>query len=50
MVVHELKEPCYVARIPDFNWLLQNVHEGVVDPQLLFIINDAWFCFSDDNT
>jgi hypothetical protein len=36
-VVHELKQQDYAARIRFFNWLLQNVHDGIVDPQLLFM-------------
>jgi hypothetical protein len=50
MVVHELEKPCSAPRIPFVNWLLQNVHEGVLDPRLLFIYNEAWFYFSDGNT
>jgi hypothetical protein len=35
-----LKEPDYAARIQFCSWLLQNVHNEVMDPQLLFIIHD----------
>ncbi|PNF37420.1 hypothetical protein B7P43_G16027 [Cryptotermes secundus] len=42
-VVHELKEPDHAARIRFCNWLLQNVHDGIVDPQLLFMTDEAWF-------
>jgi hypothetical protein len=41
--VHELKQPDYAARIRFCNWLLQNVHDGIVDPQLLFMTHEAWF-------
>jgi hypothetical protein len=30
----------YAARIHFCNWLLQNVHDGIVDPQLLFMTDD----------
>jgi hypothetical protein len=42
-VVHELKQPDFAARIHICNWLLQNVHDGILDPQLLFMTNEAWF-------
>ena len=42
-VVHELKQPDHAARIRFCNWLLQNVHDGIVDPQLLFMTDEAWF-------
>jgi hypothetical protein len=42
-VVHELKQPDYAARIRFRNWLLQNVHDGIADPQLLFLSDEAWF-------
>jgi hypothetical protein len=42
-VVHELKQPDFAARIRFCNWLLQNVHDGIVDPQLLFMTDEAWF-------
>jgi hypothetical protein len=45
-VVHELKQPDYAARINFFNLLLTNVHDGVVDPQLLFITDEAWVYLS----
>jgi hypothetical protein len=35
--MHELKQPVYAARIRFYDWLLQNVHDGIVDPQLLFM-------------
>jgi hypothetical protein len=38
--VHELKQPDYTASIRFCNWLLQNAHNGIVDPQLLFMIDD----------
>jgi hypothetical protein len=33
--VQEVKQTDYEARIRFCNWLLQNVHDGIVDPQLL---------------
>jgi hypothetical protein len=45
-----LKNHVTLQEFPFFNWLLQNVHEGVVDPELVFIINDTCFYFSDDIT
>jgi hypothetical protein len=41
--VHELKQPDFAARICFFNWLLQNVHDRIVDPQLLFMTYEVWF-------
>jgi hypothetical protein len=41
--VHELKQPDYAARIRFCNWLLQNVHDGIVGPQLQFMTDQAWF-------
>jgi hypothetical protein len=42
-VVHELKQPAFSVIIRFCNWLLQNVHHGIVDPQLLFMTDEAWF-------
>ncbi|PNF32668.1 hypothetical protein B7P43_G13122 [Cryptotermes secundus] len=42
-VVHELKQPDYAAKIRFCKWLLQNVHVGIVDAQLLFMTDDVWF-------
>jgi hypothetical protein len=44
--MHELKQPDFAARIGFCNWLLQNVHDGIVDPQLLFMTDEAWFYVS----
>jgi hypothetical protein len=41
--VHKLKQPDFAARIGFCNWLLQNVDDGIVDPQLLFMTYEAWF-------
>jgi hypothetical protein len=38
--VYELKQPDYAARIRFCNRLLQNVHDGIVDPQFLFMTED----------
>jgi hypothetical protein len=40
--VHELKQPNFAAKIRFQNWLLQNVHDGIMDPQLLFMTDEAW--------
>jgi hypothetical protein len=37
MVVQQLKQLDYAAKICFYNWLLKNVHEGFTDPQLLFV-------------
>jgi hypothetical protein len=39
-------QPDYAARIHLCNWLLPNVHDGVVDPELLFITDEMWFNIS----
>jgi hypothetical protein len=41
--VHEPKKPDYAAKIRFCNWLLQNVHDGIVDPHFLFMTDEAWF-------
>ncbi|PNF22727.1 hypothetical protein B7P43_G07154 [Cryptotermes secundus] len=38
-VVQELKEPDYAARIV----FATNVHNGIMNPQLLFMTDEAWF-------
>lgn len=45
-VGHELKQQHYTARIHSCNWVLQNVHNRVVDPQMLLIHNEAQFYLS----
>jgi hypothetical protein len=42
-VVYALKEHDPVARIHFYNWFLQSVHDGEVDPQLVFFSDEAWF-------
>lgn len=39
--VLKLREP--VARIHLYNWFLQYVHDGKVDPQFVFFCDAAWF-------
>jgi hypothetical protein len=39
--VHELKQPGYASEIYFCNWLLQNVQDGVMDPQQQFITDEA---------
>jgi hypothetical protein len=41
--VQQLKQPDYAARIRCYNWQLQNVHDGIVAPQLLFMTDEAWY-------
>jgi hypothetical protein len=36
-VMHDLKQPDYAARIHFCNQLLQIAHDGLTDPQMLFI-------------
>jgi hypothetical protein len=43
----KLKQPDYAARNRFCKWLLQNVHDGIVDPQLVFMTDEAWFHVSD---
>lgn len=45
MVVNVFKEHDTVARINFSNWFLLSVHDGEVDPQLLFFPVEAWFSF-----
>jgi hypothetical protein len=45
-VVHELKPVDAPQRIRFCNWTLKNVHDGLVDPQLLFITDEASFHLS----
>jgi hypothetical protein len=40
-VVHALKENNRVTRIGFCNWFLQSVHDGDVDPQLLFFSDES---------
>jgi hypothetical protein len=40
--LNEVKQPEYAAKICFCSWLLQNMHNGLVDPQLLFITDEAW--------
>jgi hypothetical protein len=40
-VLHELKTVDAPQRIRFCNWMLKNMHDGLVDPQLLFITDEA---------
>jgi hypothetical protein len=44
--VHELKPVDAPQRIRFCNWMLKNMHDGLVDPQLLFITDEAYFHLS----
>jgi hypothetical protein len=45
-VVHELKPVDAPQSIRFCKWMLKNVHDGLVDPQLLFITDEAYFHLS----
>jgi hypothetical protein len=45
-VVQEPKQPDYAARIRFCKWLQQHVHDETVNPQLLFMTDEAWFHIS----
>jgi hypothetical protein len=45
-VVHELKPADAPQTIRFCNWMLKNVYDGLVDPQLLFITDEAYFHLS----
>jgi hypothetical protein len=44
--MHELKHIVAPQRIWFCNWMLKNVHGGLVNSQLLFITNEAYFHLS----
>jgi hypothetical protein len=46
--VHDLKQPDYAARILFCNRVLQNVHDGRMDLQLFFKVDEAWLYLCDD--
>jgi transposase len=46
-VLHDLKPADAPQRIWFCNWMQKNVHNGLVDPQLLFITNEAYFHLSN---
>jgi hypothetical protein len=43
MAAPKLGQPDYAARVHFCNWLLQNVHDGIMDPQLLFTPDGTQF-------
>jgi hypothetical protein len=43
MAAPNLGRSDYAERIHFCNWFLQNVHDGVKDPQLLFTSDGTWF-------
>jgi hypothetical protein len=50
-VVHELKPVDVPQRIQFCNWMLKNVHDGLVDPQLLLVNDFHLSCYvNDQNT
>jgi hypothetical protein len=47
-VVHALKEHDPVARINFCISFLRSIHDGKVDPQLVFFPNEAWFSLHEE--
>lgn len=43
MAAPKLGQPDYAERIHFCTWLLQNAHDGIKDPQLLFTSDGTWF-------
>jgi hypothetical protein len=41
--VHRIKHTDFNLRIMFCNWLLRNVHDGIIDPNLFFMSDEAWF-------
>jgi hypothetical protein len=41
--VHRIKQTDFNLRITFCNWLLRNVHDGIIDPDLFFMSDEAWF-------
>jgi hypothetical protein len=46
-VVQNLQPADTVSRFNFHNWILRNIHESTVDPQLLFMVDKAWFHLND---
>jgi hypothetical protein len=44
--VHRIKHTDFNLRITFCSWLLHNVHDGVIDPNLFFMSDEAWFHIS----
>ena len=42
-IVQELRPPDNVSRVNFCNWVLQNIVDGIVDPQLIIFSDEAWF-------
>jgi hypothetical protein len=45
-MVQKLNPADPVVRINLYRWTLQCVHDGIVDPTLLFMSDEAWFHLS----
>jgi hypothetical protein len=43
MYIHELKQPDYVERINFCSRWLEDVHDEIIDPQLVFVTNIVLF-------
>jgi hypothetical protein len=41
--VHRIKHTDFNLRITFCSWLLLNVHDGIIDPDLFFMSEEAWF-------
>jgi hypothetical protein len=42
-IVHALKEHDLVVNINFSDWFLRSINDGEVDPQLVFLFDEAWF-------
>ena len=45
-VVQKLQEPDFNRRTHFCDWYVQSVHDGIVDPQITFFTDEAWFHLS----
>jgi hypothetical protein len=53
-VMYKLKPADAPQRVQFYNWMLKNVHSGLIDPQLLFnpqsILSLKWLCKFSEHT
>jgi hypothetical protein len=53
-VMYKLKPTDAPERVQFYNWMLKNLHSGIVDPQLLFnpqsILSLKWLCKFSEHT
>ena len=45
-LVHQLQPLDYDKRVQFCNWFNTQVHDGILDPQLTFFTDEAWFNLS----